>query len=432
MNQKNQNPYIRMLIEQPYLFGQFIGFKELLPLHNAWILQVWGNTKHVALMAFRSSYKTSSCIVTGALRNFLLFPDETGFLIRKTNTVASEVVDLIKNIATENNMRIFCKEAGLKFGIENSASGIVKLTERRSMSPEANLTAHGVGDKITGSHVDYILADDVVSMEDRYSAAEREKTRNYVMELKTNIAKIGSKTKWTGTKWESRDAWEIIDGFVDKKYVYPASQYWFGTDEELEDKKKSTTPMLYAANYELSIVHDESLLFQNPKYGPFDPDTWRTRKVFMHVDAAYSGDDTTAITVFSFPNYKGYAERAHVKTLYGKIKQVYDEYHCQFCLIETNADKGYAATDLRNMGINTIEYHEGMNKQIKIETHIYGVWSDLIADPETNDMYMEQLLYYNGKTGPDDSPDSLSVCVRYDRNIPSIPGQARKIKVRIG
>jgi hypothetical protein len=215
---------------------------------------------------------------------------------------------------------------------------------------------------------------------------------------------------------------------------YPASGYWskLFDAELLEDKRNNLSPVLYACNYELTYISDDSLLFKDPAYGAFDLEAWRHHKVFMHVDAAYGGADTTAVTVYGNKHVLGYCEKAHVKNLYPKIQQLYRDYRCSFVLTETNADKGFCAADLRNMGLSVTEYHEAENKQVKIQAFVFGAWRELIFDEKTNNEYMEQVLFYDGKTGRDDAPDFLEVCNRWEKKNGGVVPSRVRAKVRIG
>jgi hypothetical protein len=247
-----------------------------------------------------------------------------------------------------------------------------------------------------------------------------------------NVAKPDAKLIFLGTAWSPLDAWGWIERAV--KYrggsirKYPASSYWtqLFDAELLEDKRNNLSPVLYACNYELTYIKDDSLLFKDPHYGPFDPESWRTHPVFMHVDAAFGGSDFTAFTVYCNRHVLGKAYRKHVKECYRAIADLYREYHCRYILVESNADKGYVAADLRSLGLTAREYHESENKQVKIETYVYGVWGELVFDEKTNGEYMEQVLFYDGKTGFDDAIDSLSCCCRNDPKDEAVSEEVRR------
>jgi hypothetical protein len=191
------------------------------------------------------------------------------------------------------------------------------------------------------------------------------------------------------------------------------------TAEEEAEKRRATSPFLWACNYSLEFISDESLMFQEPRWGPFDLEAWRTMPVTAHLDAAYGGDDTCALTIMAGNHAVGFSREGHVQGWYTFIAEKYRLYRCRKILLETNSDKGYVAKDLRGLGLNTHTYTERDNKVIKISTWLYGAWHNLIWDEGTDPRYMNQILDYRPSGGGhDDAPDSASVlCRERDRGM---------------
>jgi hypothetical protein len=88
---------------------------------------------------------------------------------------------------------------------------------------------------------------------------------------------------------------------------------------------------------------DEYLMFQEPRYGTFDIETWRTIPVIAHVDAAYGGSDTCAMTIMAGNHAIGFSHEGHIQGWYDFIEAQYKKYHCREILLETNYAKGYVA-----------------------------------------------------------------------------------------
>jgi hypothetical protein len=291
-------------------------------------------------------------------------------------------------------------------------AGELSFNFKTSNTAEANITAYGIGTAITGGHTDVIIADDIITLEDRTSRAERESVKEHIRELAANIIDPGKLTIWLGTKWAQSDGWDVIEEFTEVK-KFPVEKYNFLPEEEIEEKRRRLTPFLFAVNYSLELMADESLMFQEPKWGYFDPESWRTMPVIGHLDCAYGGDDTCALTFKAENHMIGFSHDGHVQGWYDFIKAQYNKYHCRKILLETNSDKGYVAKELRAMGLNSHTYTESDNKSVKISTYLYGAWHDLIWDEGTDPVYMEQILDYRPSGGGhDDAPDSAACLCR--------------------
>ncbi len=62
--------------------------------------------------------------------------------------------------------------------------------------------------------------------------------------------------------------------------------------------------------------------------------------------------------------------------------------------------------------MNVKEYHEKMNKHIKIVAYLKEYWNDIIWAMEADDRYLEQIVDYIEGHKPDDAPDSGSSLLR--------------------
>jgi hypothetical protein len=407
-------PYADRIRDEPRLLGRLLGYDRLLPLHDQWIRDCWDAQKLSCIMAYRGSYKTTSVIIVGIIRYLLFFPNTRILVIRKTFTDASKVLKTISAAFDKPVLKaLFYEVHGIVPRKTVDGNGQLSFNFKNTITPETNLTAYGIGTSITGTHADVIVADDVVNLDDRVSRAARDTTKEYLREVLANIADPHSTRIICGTPWHQNDAFSEIGKICEIK-KYPIEHFNMLTPEEEAEKRRATNPFLWACNYSLEFIADESLMFQEPKWGAFDPEAWRTMPVTAHVDCAYGGDDTCAMTIGAGNHMIGFLHEGHVQGWYNFIAKKYHYYHCRYILLETNSDKGYVAKDLRELGLNTRTYAERDNKVIKISTYLYGAWPDLIWDEGTDHAYMEQILDYkpdNG-TGHDDAPDSASVLCR--------------------
>jgi hypothetical protein len=420
-----QEKWVKWLGDTPHALGRMLGFKELTPLHGQWINDMWKSPKKInALMAARNSYKTSSVIITGIVRALLMRPNIHIGLIRKTYSTAGRVCRAIGNaFETEAVRQLYGRFYGVypEFA-ERSESRLTlnlknRLTQGRNLAPEANLQTYGIGSSITGDHLDIIVIDDIITMEDRVSAAEREKTKFYLQEVFANILKAKGKSKIivTGTPWHIHDAWEYIipqAGGVDK---YPVDALPFMQTEDVAEARRRLSPALDAINYKLELIQDEGLIFTEPARG-----AWEAGKPpLIHVDAAYGGSDTNAITITDGKHVHGILREGTVAKYVTMINDTAVKFGARHGYCENNGDKGWLARDLnadsaaRGLPVSWHTYHEYRNKIVKIQTELYPRWREIIVTPDTDTAYVEQILYWSAEgSGHDDAPDSAASALR--------------------
>jgi hypothetical protein len=400
--------------DEPRLLGRLLGYTKLLPLHDQWIRDCWDEKKLSCIMAYRGSYKTTSVIICGIIRYLLFFPETRIILIRKTFTDAAKVTGAVSGCFDKPELQaLFHKIHGITPRKTIDGGGRLEFNFKSAKTPEANVNAYGIGASITGAHADVIIADDIVTDKDRISRAEREKTKEYIYEVLTNIADTQSVKIICGTPWHRDDAFSEIAEMCEIK-KYPIEKFNMLSPEEEAEKRKTTNPFLWACNYSLEFISDETQIFRDPVYGPFDLELWRSGPVAAHIDAAYGGQDTCALTVMSGCHAVGWLFDGNITDWYSFIEDKYKLYRCSKILTETNADRGFLARELRSRGLRAETYTESMNKDFKISSYLYKYWKDLIWDNSTDTDYMLQIIDWRPHgTGHDDAPDSASCLLRY-------------------
>jgi hypothetical protein len=425
LNEKTIDDYLRKIKHYPHLLGHLIGYIKLIELHSQWIKECWDEKGSHGLMAFRGSYKTTSVVVVGIIRYLLFNPNARILLVRKTHEEACKVIKAVSKAFDRPEIQLlFTLAHGFAPQKITDKTDELLFNFKQDVTIEPSLLAKGINDAVTGAHVDVIIGDDVIGLKDKTSRAEREKTKESIMELAGNIVDPGALSIWLGTKWDANDGWVAIEKFTVVK-KYPESKYnTFISKKELAEKKKRITPFLWSINYELEVIADKDQLFRNPRYEQFDKEAWRTSRIIAHLDAAYGGGDTCALTIMSAPMYEvragvakehqhsaiGWVFAGNVQDWYDFIVRKYQEWHCSEILMEKNADKGFVARDLAGMGLQCGLYTEHMNKQIKISTYLYRDWCDILWDEEQTDPeYMNQILDWKPDgNGYDDAPDSAA------------------------
>ena len=91
---------------------------------------------------------------------------------------------------------------------------------------------------------------------------------------------------------------------------------------------------------------------------------------------------------------------------------LYDYYMIGTMYCERNADKGYLKDELLKNEFIADDYHEKMNKYIKISTYLKKNWENIYWLEDTDPDYINEILDYNEQAEHDDSPDSASSIIR--------------------
>jgi hypothetical protein len=419
--------FLRLIWKQPHRLGWFLGYDKLKPIHSEWIRYCWDSDRPRALQAFRGGYKTTAIDVVGSIRWMLFHPNDRIAIIRKSFNAAAEVTNTIARLMFKPEvMELFrLTYDGFRPKVTRRQEGKYEWNFKTTRSPEGNLTPLGLESGITGLHFDKIVCDDIITIKDRISRAERERAKEMTREIAANIIEPDKGSAWIGTPWHREDAWTVINQFCDI-LQYPLSKNNFIGKKAAEQKRLMTTPYLYAANYELKLGADESLLFSDPILGGCWDHT--AHGVQGQLDTAFDGDHYNALTIAS-PTRKegkvrwyqavGFTYAGNVEDWEDKIVALYHKYHCVKLYVEKNADKGACAKRLAARGLRVVSYTESMNKDIKIGIHLYNVWRCVEWCQDTDDEYMAQVMEYKKGVEPDDAPDSAASLFRegYSNNV---------------
>lgn len=410
---------IDKFMEKPHLFGHYLGYTDLIDIHSTWIREAWLSKKYYAMQAHRNSYKTTSILIVGTIWYLLFFdPNATIVIIRKADTDAQKVVETIKQFFESRDVIYF---SHFLYGIKdlktkNWSKKSLTLSLKTKKTPEGNVESKGTTSAIVGSHYDFIFPDDIITLKDRVSKAEREWIKDFVRELR-NIKKEGGRIYFSGTPWHKSDAWEIIP----KPKIYPIGTIPIKgyTQDVIEEKKKElragTTRSLYCANYELKHIDDEDKIFSEPTFGKW-PEQFR--KIIGYLDPKYQGDHTNALTIIgqcAISNnwfFRGFIWEKNVIDIYKEIVNKMILYKAGTLFVESNADKGLSARDISQLYPSVHSRWEKMNKHIKIISYASQHWSKLICAEDCELEYLNQILDYEEGQEPDDAADSLAASLR--------------------
>lgn len=408
--------FIQEIIEHPHKFAWLLGFDKMTEIHSEWIRYLFDSHGHKALRAHRDSYKTTSLIV-GIVRYLFIFPNNNILLLRKTESDSKDILRSISRIIESETVQEIFREFynfnSIKTSLWNSYR--IDLSIKTRITADSNVSVLGIGGAITGKHPHLIIADDIITLEDRISRAEREYVKLYVQEL-INVVRDSCKIIFTGTPWHKDDAWSIIKSIT--KEIKDYSIYDIDppviSKEKVDQAKEILSPSMFSCNYELNVnVDDYEKIFGSPVM-----DNWNIfnyDNIVACLDKSFGGKDLTALSIVGkIKSQEKYV--AHVRAWDKPTSEIHSEI-INSCLskkvarihTERNDDKGNFKTQIN---FPVFDYQEKENKKIKIDNYLYANWKKIIIDNTSNKLAIEQLTDYSYESEFDDVPDCLANCMR--------------------
>jgi hypothetical protein len=400
------------IAKYPEKLGHYLGYPDLTEIHREWIIKTWKSKKDYVLQAHRNSYKTTAVLIVGTIWYMLYNPNDTVLILRKAFTDATSIIkSIIRHYESEKMIKLYENVFGVKnFKLVEDRKDCIVLPTKINVTKEGSIDALGIGGSITGRHYKKIMADDIITVKDRLSKAERENTKEFIRELE-NIKTTDGSITFTGTPWHREDGFSMLPEA--EKFPIDSIDIKGFTKEKLEDIRKRTTASLFAANYLLKHVSDENRVFKDIKYAQWEPGA--SYKI-AHIDAAYSGKHYTSLTLLQewHGKYtlKGYIWRQSIVDLFDKIVTIMKNHGIGSVYLEDNADKGLSKKELMKIWNSVIGYHEKENKHNRIIGYLKYYWPEVYFDMDSDEDYLSQILDYEEGEEPDDAPDSATGAVR--------------------
>ena len=407
------------LTDYPADIGRIVGFKDFTGLHNEWLKKMILPPGDFTLQSHRGSYKTTCLSLAIALR-MIFYPNQNIIFMRKTGSDVVEVIRQVSKILhSELFAYIFKRLYGRDLEFVGENNGAITLNNYGVTRGAAQLLGVGTVGSLTGKHADVVITDDIVNLQDRISQAERNRIKGIYQELQ-NIRNRGGVIINTGTPWHKDDAFSLMPN-IERYDCYSTGLL---TDKQIDLLKRSMTPSLFAANYELRHIASDDVIFTNPEMGA-DPSL--VEQGIGHIDAAYHGEDYTAYTLVRISNGKYYVFgklwRKHIDDVLDTILEIHHSFNAGKIYCEENGDKGYLGRDLRKRGERAVIYSESMNKYVKITSYLKFEWDNVIFVKGTDAEYINQICDFNDNAEHDDAPDSLASLIRAIPNKPKREGQ---------
>lgn len=399
---------INFMLNSPDRYARLLGFNKLTDIHRNWIMDMVRGKEDTTLQAHRGSYKTT-CVSIALSEIIILLPRLRTMFMRKTDNDVKEIIKQVQKILSDPHT-VYIIQCIYGVTLKMQTQSVTEVNTNLSVDTRgtSQLLGIGLGGSITGKHYDRIFTDDIVNVKDRTSRAERERTKLAYQELQ-NIKNKGGRIFNTGTPWHKDDAFSIMP----EPMKYDCYSTGILTEEELQERRDSMLPSLFAANYELKHIASEDVIFTEPKLGA---DQSKVEQGIMQLDSAFYGEDYTAWSVMKRSGGKYYLygkmKRKHVEDCYNDIQEDYDRFMVGKLYNENNADKGMVGKDLRKLGMKVVLYHEDMNKHMKIVTYLKAIWKDVIFVEGTDQEYIDQICDYFEDAEHDDAPDSAASLAR--------------------
>ena len=403
----------RYLIRHPAELGHALGYKDFTALHDGWIKKMLTARGDITLQAHRGSYKTT-CLCEAIALMMLKERGKNIIFLRKTDSDVTEVMNNVNRILCDPVMQdIYRALTGNTLEIVKGTSTEITTSAYNAPRGAAQLLGIGIGGSLTGKHADIIITDDIVVLKDRQSRAERDRTKAAYQELQ-NIRNRGGRIINIGTPWHSEDCFSLMPEPV----KYDCYTTGLLSKEQIETLRKSMSPSLFAANYELRHIASENALFTAPPV--FTDRVEMLRDGIAHIDAAYGGEDYTALTcgkrVGDTLYLYGKMWQRHVDTVLDAALADIQRLLCGPIYCEDNGDKGFLAKEIRRNGMRAVPYHEKENKYLKISSFLRKWWGNIVWIEGTDPAYLDQIMGYSEDAEHDDAPDSAAcVCRFYDR-----------------
>lgn len=384
------------------------------------------NSADMTMQAHRGSYKTT-CICIAIALLMIRERQKNIIFLRKTD---GDVAEVVQNVDRILHSPVFVQ---MYAALTNSPLEVVKststeITTSAYAAPRgvAQLLGIGIGGSLTGKHADIIITDDIVNLKDRTSRAERERTKAVYMEL-ANVLNRGGRMINSGTPWHVEDCFTLMP----EPEKWDWQQTGLITAEKAGELRLKMSPSLFAANYELRHIASENALFTAPPRFITDETAREVlgekakpedllRDGIAHIDAAYGGEDYTALTcgkrqgdtLFLF----GRIWQRHIDTVLDAALAEIQRLMCGPVYCEDNGDKGFLAKEIKQHGIRAVPYHEKENKYLKISTFLRKWWGNIVFLEGTDPAYIRQIMDYTEDAEHDDAPDSAAcVCRLYDK-----------------
>lgn len=402
--------YIISLYEHPEKLGWLLGYKKITRVHGEWIKTIHEAKEDLTFQSHRGSYKTTALTVCGIIWALFFFPDRRYLVASSTETNADKIVAEISKQYHNTALIALYNLINVDSAVDKSTwrRTSFTLTTRKKSFKEASVESIGVGGIVTSRHYDRIICDDIVTIKDRTSAAERRTKKNWIKELQSIIDPHGV-IAYIGTPWHISDIYSITPTAV----KWPVGSILI---EGLDDKKlakirKMQGESFYSAQYLLEHTSDEDKIFDNPTFGELHGNT--NVAMFAYLDPALGGKDSSAIVIGCKHVNKYYIVYAnkwntHIDKTYDKTVALCTQYNVRTLYAESNAAQKLIIDEFNRRKVNTKGVNHSKNKHLRIMDGVLKHWESINWSKRCNDQFLNEVLEYTETSTRDDCPDAVA------------------------
>ena len=240
--------YIEYILTSVVEISHMIGFNLITDIHQEWFDLFFSDIQEVTLQASRNSYKSTLLSIFTACY-MIIFPNKRILVIRKTDDDISDFIGTVKNILESDTFKyLVLKIWGIELKIINFNSCEITTNLKTNVDDAAQLRGKSLNSALTGKHADLIITDDIVTLTDRISRADREKTKIKYQEL-FNLLNRSGKVINCGTPWHKDDCFSLMNN-LHVYDCYKLEKAGVMTKELIKEKRSKmiVLPVKYSLN----------------------------------------------------------------------------------------------------------------------------------------------------------------------------------------
>lgn len=348
------------------------------------------------ILGSRGYGKTDYVTVIGVAYEIYLDLTDTNFIITKSKTRNTAIINEIANALEKN---------GVELEKRNSTEVRVKgLIGKDSSASAATIKSVSM----RGRHPRRIIMDDPVTPEDKTEStrAAAKAAYNEAVKLTSNVLLIGQPV-------HKFDLFEEIRPIV-KKIEIP-----YGSIPELDpdleaQRLAGVDEASIQASYFLKVLNESTTPFNSVKYLDKFPEGGGAVAV---IDPSEGGDFTAISIIKAYMqgvSVVGFAYKRAWNHCLDDMAEKLTQYGVQRLCFETNKHGNQPLDILRQVfpGVGVVGRYSNNNKHARIMTA--GTYAHMIhLSKESDKIYLDQVVKYEYKAKYDDCPDSLAICLEW-------------------
>jgi hypothetical protein len=285
--------------------------------HRRWCGQAGQHYRRALYLKPRATYKSTIYTISDTIWRLLENPN---LRILIANATLDQAQQFLQEIAGhyKRNERLrelhFALHGCEPLGQGRSTSERLTLDSRKTIRKEPSIATIGALGNIVSSHYDIIKVDDLCNLDDRESAAIRERKKRWYENLIAILEPAGE-LQVVGTRWADQDCYDHIINHVNpklpdnEKYLVDVEPCWLDdgmtprfpnilSKERLMTLRAEMGILVFACQEELKPLSSEYQLFKLENIHTIKHDNVDISQCerYGSLDASEGGDDLSSIT----------------------------------------------------------------------------------------------------------------------------------------